>query len=196
VDFRLAEDGEILVRGPMVFKGYLHDAEATARTLDDGWLKTGDIGEVDDENYLKITGRKKEIIITAGGKNLSPEKIENALKMSPFIKEAVAIGDRRKFVGALIQIDADAVGDWARRRGIDYTSFQDLVQKPEVSTLISSEVDSANERLAQVEQVRGFKLLPKELHQDDGEMTATQKVRRSAVEEKFSDLIESMYTKT
>lgn len=196
VDFKLAEDGEILVRGPMVFKGYLHDAEATARTLDDGWLKTGDIGEVDDENYLKITGRKKEIIITAGGKNLSPEKIENALKMSPFIKEAVAIGDRRKFVGALIQIDADAVGDWARRRGIDYTSFQDLVQKPEVSSLISSEVESANERLAQVEQVRGFKLLPKELHQDDGEMTATQKVRRSAVEEKFSDLIESMYTKT
>ncbi|MCB9797871.1 MAG: AMP-binding protein [Alphaproteobacteria bacterium] len=117
---RIAEDGEILVRGPHVFVGYLHDAEATARTVDaEGWLHTGDVGEIDARGYLRITGRKKEIIITAGGKNLSPEKIENALKLSPYIKEAVAVGDAKKFISALIQIDADAVGDIAtRRRGL------------------------------------------------------------------------------
>ena len=194
VECRIADDGEVLVRGPMVFEGYLHNEEATRQTVDDeGWLHTGDIGEVDENDYLKITGRKKEIIITAGGKNLSPEKIENALKMSPYIKESVAIGDQRKFISALIQIDFDAVGDWASRRNIAYTSFDDLASKPEVVELIGEQVHAANERLARVEQVRAFRLFPKELHQDDGEMTATQKVRRSAVAAGYQDLIESMY---
>ncbi len=194
VECELAEDGEVRIRGPMVFEGYLGNEEATRRTIDgDGWLHTGDIGEVDDDGYLRITGRKKEIIITAGGKNLSPEKIENALKMSPYIKESVAIGDRRKFVGALVQIDYDAVGDWATRKQITYTSFEDLTLKPEVTELVRREIETANERLARVEQVRAFRLFPKELHQDDGEMTATQKVRRSAITESYHDLIESMY---
>ena len=190
----VASDGEILIRGAHVFKGYLHNPEATAETIDeDGWLHTGDIGRIDDEGYLSITGRKKEIIITAGGKNLSPEKIENALKLSPYIKESVAIGDQRKFVSALIQIDADAVGDWAMRREIAHTSFSDLTQKSEVLDLIKSEVTIQNDRLARVEQVRAFRLFEKELHQDDGELTATQKVRRRAIVSIYDDLIEGMY---
>ena len=193
-ELRLGEDGEILASGPNVFSGYLHNAKATQSTIDkEGWLQTGDIGHIDDDGYLYITGRKKEIIITAGGKNLSPEKIENILKMSPYIKEAVAIGDRRKFVSALIQIDLESTGDWATRRELSYTSFEDLTNKPEVEQLIKDEVRIANESLVRVEQVRAFRLLPKELHQDDGEMTATQKIRRRAVTEKFDRLIDSMY---
>ncbi|MFB6352010.1 MAG: long-chain fatty acid--CoA ligase, partial [Bradymonadaceae bacterium] len=138
-------------------------------------------------------GPEKEIIITAGGKNLSPEKIENTLKTSPYIKEAVAIGDDRKFISALVQIDGDAVGDWASRRGITYTSFRDLTDKKPVRELIDDEIEEANDRLARVEQVRAFRLFPKELHQDDGEVTATQKVRRSAIAQKYDHLIESMY---
>jgi long-chain acyl-CoA synthetase len=194
VEQDIADDGEILVRGSLVFTGYLHDKESTEATIDDdSWLHTGDIGEIDDDGYLKITGRKKEIIITAGGKNLSPEKIENALKMSPYIKEAVAIGDARKFISALIQIDPATVGDWAARQKIPYTSFEDLTQREPVRELVEKEIKQANDRLARVESVRAFRLFPKELHQDDGEVTATQKVKRRAVSEKYEDLIESMY---
>jgi long-chain acyl-CoA synthetase len=194
VEHKLADDGEILVRGPNVFCGYLNKPDATAQTIDaDGWLHTGDIGTIDDDGFLTITGRKKEIIITAGGKNLSPEKIENALKTSPYIKEAISIGDRRKFVSALVQIELDNVGNWATRRKLPYTSFSDLASKPDVVELVKQEIDRANELLAPVEQVKAFRLLPKELSQDDGELTATQKVRRREVMAKFDELIESMY---
>jgi long-chain acyl-CoA synthetase len=194
LEHKIAEDGEILVRGPNVFLGYLHNEEATRAMIDaDGWLHTGDVGEIDDAGFLKITGRKKDIIITAGGKNISPEKIENALKTSPFIKEAVAIGDRKKFVSALIQIEYDTVGDWATRRNIPYTSYADLAAKPEVVKLVEDELQRCNELLAPVEQVKKFRILPKELHQDDGEVTATQKVRRSLMPAKFGGLIDSMY---
>ncbi|HUH05669.1 MAG TPA: AMP-binding protein [Kofleriaceae bacterium] len=194
LEHRIDDTGEILVRGPSVFCGYLNQPAATAEMVDpEGWLHTGDVGAVDDAGFLRITGRKKEIIITSGGKNLSPEKIENAVKTSPFVKEAVAIGDARKFVAALIQIEYDTVGDWATRRNLPYTSFSDLAAKPEVVALIAAEVDRANELLARVEQVRAFRLLPKELSQDDGELTATQKVRRRPVQAAFEELIESMY---
>ena len=155
-----------------------------------------DIGSVDDDGYLSITGRKKEIIITAGGKNLSPEKIENSLKNSAYIKEAVAIGDARKFISALVLIDYHAVSDWAVRKEIAHTSLSDLVTHTEVQELVQDEINKGNEHLARVEQVRAFRLFDKELHQDDGELTATQKVRRSAITEKYDALINSMYTRS
>jgi long-chain acyl-CoA synthetase len=195
VDCKLAEDGEILIKGPHIFSGYLHNEAATREAVTDGWLHTGDLGEVDADGYLRIVGRKKEILINAGGKNLSPAKIENALKTSPYIKEAAAVADGRAFTSALIQIEGELVGDWASRQGLAYTSFEDLSARPEVVKLIDNEVRRINEQLARVEQVRAFRLLPKELHQDDGEMTATQKLKRRVVYEKFAALIEDMYTK-
>ncbi len=195
VDCKLAEDGEVLIKGPHIFSGYLHNEQATREAMNDGWLHTGDLGSIDADGYLSITGRKKEILINAGGKNLSPAKIENALKTSPYIKEAAAVADGRAFTSALIQIEGDLVGDWAMRQGITYTSFEDLSARPEVVKLIDGEVRRINESLARVEQVREFRLLPKELHQDDGEMTATQKLKRRIVYEKFAALIEDMYRK-
>jgi len=191
---RLGDDGELLLRGACVFVGYLHNEEATRGTIDEeGFLHTGDLASIDDEGYVTITGRKKEIIITAGGKNLSPEKIENALKTSPYIKEVVTIGDQRKFIGALVQIEYDTVGKWAQDREMPYTSFADLSSKPEVLKLVDSEIKRCNDALARVEQVRGFKLLPRELNEDDGEVTATQKVRRRVVLEVFEELVEEVY---
>ncbi|MCY1022345.1 AMP-dependent synthetase/ligase [Pyxidicoccus sp. MSG2] len=196
VECQLAEDGEVRVRGSNVFLGYLNRPDATAEVRqEDGWLHTGDLGEIDADGYLRITGRKREILITSGGKNLSPERIQNALKNSPYIKEAVAIGDRRAFVTALIQIDADTVSDWALRRKIAFTSYTDLTTQPEVLRLVEEEVARANEGLARVEQVRAFRLLPREMTQDAGEVTASLKVRRKAVLELHAPLVEAMYAR-
>jgi len=194
IECRVEEDGEILVRGPNVFCGYLNRPDATHEMVDAaGWLRTGDVGIVDRDGFLSITGRKKEIIITSGGKNLSPEHIENALKTSPFVKEAVVVGDRRNFIAALVQIEYDAVSDWATRRGIAHTSYADLSARTEVIELIRVEVDKANELLSRVEQVRAFRILPRELHHDEGELTATQKVRRRNVLKEYAELVESVY---
>ncbi len=192
-DVILADDGEILVRHPGVFKGYYKNPEATAETVDAaGWLHTGDVGEWDGK-HLKIVDRKKHIIITSGGKNLSPSEIENKLKVSPFVREAIVIGDRRKFVSALIGIEYDTVSNWALRKGITFTTYRDLSEKPEVIELIGKEVKKANDDLARVEQVREFRLIGKELDHEDGELTATQKVKRSKIEEMFSELIDDIY---
>ncbi len=191
---RIADDGEVLVRGPNVFVGYLHDPEATASTIDaDGWLHTGDIGTIDDDGYLWITGRKKELIITSGGKNMSPETIENALKTSPYIHEAVAVGDGRKFISALVQIEYDVVADWASRASIQYTSFADLSANSAVIKLLDGEVYHCNDLLPRVAHVRAFRTLPKELNEDDGELTATRKVRRRNVHAAYAHLIDDIY---
>lgn len=192
-EVKLASDGEILIRHPGVFMGYYKDDALTAITIDSGgWLHTGDVGEWDGDHF-RIIDRMKDIIITSGGKNLSPSEIENKLKVSPFIKEAVVIGDGRKFISALIGIEYDTVSSWALSKGITFTTYRDLSEKKEVLELIEAAVKRVNEDLAQVEQVKKFRMIPKELDQDDGELTATQKVKRSHVEEKFSDLIADVY---
>jgi len=186
--------GEILTRHPGTFVGYWNKPEATADAIDqDGWLHTGDVGEEVDGTHVKIVDRMKDIIITAGGKNISPSEIENSLKTSPFVNEAVVIGDRRKFLSALIAIDFDVVSSWAQAKRITHTTYRDLTEKEEVRKLIDRAVKETNEKLASVEQIRKFAFFPKELDEDDGELTATQKVKRKAIESSFRDLIEGMY---
>ena len=190
-ELKLAEDGEILIRHGGVFKGYFKNEEATKETIDeDGWLYTGDVGEMHGR-FIKIIDRKKDIIITAGGKNISPSEIENTLKVSPFIKDAIVIGDKRKFLSALIAIEFDTVSNWALRKGITHTTYRDLSEKQEVKDLVSKEVIRTNEHTAL--QIRKFEMIPKELDHEEGELTATQKIKRNVLEEQFSDLIESMY---
>ncbi len=193
-EISIADDGEILLRGPQAFTGYWNASDATAEKFtEDGWVLTGDIGELDGDGHLRIVDRKKDVMITAGGKNLTPSAIENALKSSPYIREAIAIGEGRRFVTALIGIESDTVADWAQRRGIAYTSYTDLSSRPEVRELIDGEVAVANEQLARVSQVKKFRLLPKELDHEDDEVTATFKVKRQQVTEKFAELVEPMY---
>jgi long-chain acyl-CoA synthetase len=186
--------GEIQTRHPGVFKGYWNKPEKTAEAFtEDGWLRTGDVGEWVDGTHVKIVDRIKDIIITSGGKNVSPSEIENSLKVSPFIKEAMVIGDGRKYLSALIAIESDVVGDWATRRQIPYTTYRDLTTKPQVIELIQGVVIEANEKTSHVENIQKFRLIPKELDHEDGELTATQKLKRSSMSSMFGDLIEDMY---
>ncbi|MFG6198834.1 AMP-dependent synthetase/ligase [Nonomuraea sp. JJY05] len=188
--------GEIMTRHPGNFAGYWRNPRATADVLDeDGWLHTGDVGEFAEGTHVRITDRMKDIIITAGGKNVAPSEIENALKASPYLKEAIVIGDQRPYLVALIGIEPDTVGEWARRRGLPYTTYRDLSEKPETRELVRGIVDEVNTRFARVEQVRRFAFLPKELDHEDGELTATQKVKRAAVAKLFEDLVEGMYAR-
>jgi long-chain acyl-CoA synthetase len=194
VDIRLEDrTGEILVRHAGVFVGYWAKSEATAQTIDaDGWLHTGDVGEWDGSS-LKIVDRLKDIIITAGGKNISPSEIENLVKMSPYVGEVVVIGDRRKYVTALIAIDFDATSDWAQRKRLAHTTYRDLSEKPEVRELIQRVITEANGHLASVEQIKQFGFITKELDHEDGELTATMKVKRSVIAAQFADEIEALY---
>lgn len=188
------ETGEVQTKHDGNFVGYWNKPEATAATFtEDGWLRTGDVGEWVDGTHVKIVDRMKDIIITSGGKNISPSEIENSLKTSPYVKEAMVIGEGRKFLSALIGIELDTVGDWATRRGIPYTTYRDLSEKPEVIELIQQVVSETNEKFARVENIREFRLIPKELDHEDGELTATQKLKRSAMDELFGDLIREMY---
>jgi long-chain acyl-CoA synthetase len=193
-EVKIAEDGEILVKCPGVFKGYYKNPEATKETIKDGWLYSGDVGEFDEDGYLKITDRKKDIIVTAGGKNITPQYIENKLKFSPYINDSVVIGDKRKFISSLIMIDEDNVVKYAQDNKIQFSTYKDLTQSPEIIVLIRGEVDKVNETLSRVEQIKKFTLVPKKLYEEDGEVTPTMKVKRTFVNEAFSDLIEAMYT--
>lgn len=197
VDLRLdPETGEIQTRHPGVFVGYWNKPAQTAESFTgDGFLKTGDVGEWVDGTHLKIVDRIKHVIITSGGKNISPSEIENSLKTSPYIKEAMVIGDGRHYLGALIGIELDTVGDWATRRGVPYTTYRDLTEKPEVMELVQGVIDQTNHKLARAESIRVFRMIPKELDHEDGELTATQKLKREAMDRMFSELIESMYPK-
>ena len=192
-EVKIAEDGEILVKSPSVFKGYYGNPESTAKTIKDGWLYSGDVGELDEDGYLKITDRKKDIIVTAGGKNITPQYIENKLKASPYINDAVVIGDKRKFISCLIMIDEDNVVKYAQDNKIQFSTYKDLTQSPDINQFIKGEVDAVNETLSRVEQVKKFTILPKKLYEEDGEVTPTMKVKRKYVNEAFGDLIEAMY---
>ncbi len=195
IDLKLDPDtGEVMTKHPGVFTGYWQKPEQTEETFtEDGYLKTGDVGEWVDGTHIRIVDRIKHIIITSGGKNISPSEIENSLKTSPYVKEAMVIGDGRKYLTALIGIEMDTVGDWATRKGIPYTTYRDLSEKPEVIELMQGIVDRTNERFARVEHIRKFRMIPKELDHEDGELTATQKLKRTAMDDMFGELIESMY---
>src|SRR5690606_37171539 len=162
-------------------------------TIRDGWLHTGDVVEVEADGQLRIVDRLKDVMITAGGQNITPSEIENAVKPSPYVRECIVIGDRRRFVSALIQIDFETVSKWAESQRIAFTHFRSLAEHPRVRELIEREVERANAQLAQVSRIRRFHLLTKELDHDDGEVTATMKVRRASIYSAYANEIETMY---
>tara|TARA_B100000886_G_scaffold87936_1_gene57890 strand:- start:66 stop:1889 length:1824 start_codon:yes stop_codon:yes gene_type:complete len=192
-EVRIADDGEILFKGPGVFCGYLNKPEQTKETLIDGWLHTGDVGEMDNYGNIKITDRKKDIIITAGGKNISPSEIENELKFSPFVSDAVVIGDKRKFLSCLIMIDEENVMKYAQDNDIPFSNFESLCKSEEVVNLIDGEVSKVNKKFASVEQVKKFSLIDIQLTAEDDELTPTMKLKRKFINQKYSNIIENMY---
>ncbi len=194
-EMKFLEDGEVCLRGGNVFAGYLKDPDRTAEALDDeGWLHTGDVGELDEAGYLKIVDRKKELIITAGGKNISPANLEAAIKSYPLIGQACTIGDGRAYMSALIVLDPDVAPAWARSRGIDFSSVAELSAHPDVRAEVERCVADANARFSQVEQIKKFTILPTEWAPDSDELTPTMKLKRRGVLKKYSDEIENLYT--
>ena len=190
----LSPDGEILLKGPHVFLGYYKNPEKTADTVVDGWLHTGDVGSIDGEGFLTITDRMKDIIITAGGKNVTPSEIENQLKFSPYISDAVVIGDRRKFLSCLVMIDHETVAQFAQERNVPFTNFASLCRAREVQDLIWGEIERVNRQLARVETIKKFSLIEQILTAEDEELTPTMKLKRTYVNVKYKDIIDRMYT--
>ncbi|MFN8160021.1 MAG: long-chain fatty acid--CoA ligase [Solirubrobacterales bacterium] len=191
-EVRIADDGEILVRGPNVFQGYYKNPEATAETLVDGWLHTGDIGEFDADGYLKITGRKKDIIITAGGKNITPANLEAEIKQHPLVSQCVVVGDRRPYLVALVTLDPEEVAGYAAEHGLP-ADPQAFAADPRVKADVEAHVEKINERFARVEQVKKIAILPHDLSQEGGELTPTLKVKRAVVAEKYAGEVEALY---
>ncbi len=193
-EMKLLDDGEVCFRGGNIFLGYLKDPDRTAEALDDeGWLHSGDVGEVDEAGYLKIVDRKKELIITAGGKNISPANLEAAIKSFPLIGQACTIGDGRHYMAALIVLDPDVAPVWARSRGIEFSSVADLAAHPDVRAEVERCVEEANARFSQVEKIKKFAILPTEWQPDSDELTPTMKLKRRGVLAKYADEIEKLY---
>jgi long-chain acyl-CoA synthetase len=193
VEIKIADDGEVLLKGANIFHGYYRNDDASFGAVVDGWLHTGDLGRLDEDGFLYITGRKKDIIITAGGKNLTPANLENDLKQTRYISQAVMHGDRRPYPTMLITLDEEEIAPWARERGIEDTSIAALSRHPDVIALVQSELDRANEKYAQVEQVKRFFILEHDLSQETGELTPTLKVKRNIINEKYADRFDALY---
>ena len=192
-EMKISPEGEILVRGDNVFMGYLNLPEKTAETIKDGWLHTGDIGEVDADGFYRITDRMKDIIITAGGKNITPSELENQLKFSPYITDSVVIGDKRAYLTALIMIDQDNVEKFAQDNDVPFSNYASLTRTKQVQELIAGEVEKVNKQFARVERIKQFRLIEQQLTAEDEELTPTMKLKRKFVHQKYTDLIESMY---
>jgi long-chain acyl-CoA synthetase len=192
-EVRLSPEGEILLKGPHVFLGYFKNPAKTAETVSQGWLHTGDVGFLDEDGFLTITDRMKDIIITAGGKNITPSEIENQLKFSPFISDAVVIGDQRKFLSCLVMIDHETVAQFAQERNVPFTNFTSLCRAQEVQDLIWSEIERVNKQLARVETIKKFRLIEQILTPEDDELTPTMKLKRTFVSTKYKDVIDTMY---
>ena len=191
-ELRIADDGEVLVKGPNVFQGYYKNPAATAEALVDGWLHTGDIGEIDPDGYVRITGRKKDIIITAGGKNITPANLEAEIKQHPLVSQCVVIGDRRPYLVALVTLDPEEAAKYAAARGIA-AGPETLARDAELRASIEAHVEEINKRYARVEQVKRIEVLPHDLSQKGGELTPTMKVKRNVVADKYASEIDSLY---
>jgi long-chain acyl-CoA synthetase len=191
---RIADDGEILASGPQVFSGYWSAEAATAEVFDaDGWFRTGDIGELDAEGYLRITGRKKELIVTAAGKNVAPAPLEDRLRSHPLVSQAVVVGDQRPFVAAILALDAEALHEWAIERELEDLAIAELVEHELLRDGLQEAVDEANRSVSKAESIRAFAILPRDLTIDSGELTPTLKVRRAVVTMTYDSVIEELY---
>jgi long-chain acyl-CoA synthetase len=194
-EMKIGSEGEILLRGPHVFQGYWRMPDQTTQAIDgEGWLHTGDCGELDADGYLKINDRLKDIIITSGGKNITPKNIESALKFSPYIADAMVIGEGKRYLTCLVMIDHDSVAKYAQDAQVPYTDFAGLTRTAEVQALIRAEIETVNHALARVEQIKDFRLIAELLTAEDEELTPTMKLKRRVVARKYASLIDAMYS--
>jgi long-chain acyl-CoA synthetase len=193
VEVKIGDDGEVLLKGPNIFQGYYKNDAATKETLEDGWLHTGDLGRLDEDGFLFITGRKKDIIITAGGKNITPANLENGLKQNRWISQAVVIGDRRPYLVALITLDPEEAPALAQELGLDGADLPTLAEEESVRAEVQKAIDEVNALVGPVEQIKRFEILDHDLSQETGELTPTLKVKRNVVHEKYADLVDRIY---